>query len=304
VAERTYDVVLMDMQMPVMDGISATKAIRSNPKFATLPIVAMTANVMATDREKCIEAGMNDHVSKPIDPEELFNTLLRWIKPRETSSAVSNETIPSKEVLQMAKIPGADPLKILGIDTASALKRTGGNPRRYESLLRKFAQSSANGVQEIRTALAVGDATTAARAAHSLKGSAANLGAASLAEVAAKAEAALTRRAGIENALSDLASALEETVAAIQTALPPEQAISATHGDPATVLKPLAQLKRLLSNDDGEASDFIIEARPTLSKVLTDIELNALSERVGNFDFAGALKSVSEISARLSLKLE
>ena len=304
VAEHPYDVVLMDMQMPVMDGISATKAIRSNPKFATLPIIAMTANVMASDREKCIQAGMNDHVSKPIDPEELFNTLLRWIKSRETGSAASTVTIPSTEAPQSAKIPETDLLKIPGIDTASALKRTGGNPRRYESLLRKFAQFSANGVQEIRAALAVGDVPTAARAAHSLKGSAANLGAASLAEVAAKAEVALTKGAGIENGLSDLASALETTVAAIQIALPPEQAISATHGDPATVLKPLAQLKKLLSNDDGEASDFIIEARPTLSKVLTDLELSALSERVGNFDFAGALKSVSEISARLSLKLE
>ena len=71
VSQHDYDLVLMDMQMPVMDGIAATKAIRSNPQLRRVPIIAMTANVMATDREKCIEAGMDDHISKPIDPDEL-----------------------------------------------------------------------------------------------------------------------------------------------------------------------------------------------------------------------------------------
>jgi len=81
VSKHDYDLVLMDMQMPVMDGIAATEAIRSNPQLRSVPIIAMTANVMATDRDKCIEASMDDHVSKPIDPHELFATLLRWIKP-------------------------------------------------------------------------------------------------------------------------------------------------------------------------------------------------------------------------------
>ncbi|HEY2120189.1 MAG TPA: response regulator [Candidatus Acidoferrum sp.] len=303
VGERQYDVVLMDMQMPVMDGITATKAIRSNPKFTKLPIVAMTANVMATDRDKCIEAGMDDHVSKPIDPHELFNTLLRWIKPRELRTSTSNSTTQVSDIPQPAKFPDVLTLQIPGIDTAAALKRTGGNPKRYESLLRKFAQSAGT-VKEIRTALAAGDTATAARAAHSLKGSSANLGAASLGEVAAKAETAITTGVGVAGALEALSTSLESTVAAIRSALPTEQVFASTDADPTTVLKPLTQLKMLLKNDDGEASDFIIEARPVLAKVLSEAELNALSDRVGNFDFAGALNSVSEISARLSLKLE
>jgi signal transduction histidine kinase/DNA-binding response OmpR family regulator/HPt (histidine-containing phosphotransfer) domain-containing protein len=304
VSERPYDIVLMDMQMPVMDGITATKAIRSNPKFVSLPIVAMTANVMATDREKCIDAGMNDHVSKPIDPEELFKTLLRWIKPSEGGSLTEKSSLKEPEIPQTPAITPSEPLKIPGIDTGSALKRTGGNPKRYESLLRKFAQSATGTVQEIRTALAAGDSATAVRVAHSLKGSAANLGAASLAETAAKAETALTTGVGIETALADAATSLETTVGAIQSALPPEQLATGNAADPLTLLKPLSRLKLLLKNDDGEASDFIIESRPVLSKVLTEAELNTLSDHVGNFDFAGALKSVSEISARLSLKLE
>ena len=87
VSKHDYDLVLMDMQMPVMDGIAATKAIRSNPQLRRVPIIAMTANVMATDRDKCFEAGMDDHVSKPIDPDELFATLLRWIKPHHGTSS-------------------------------------------------------------------------------------------------------------------------------------------------------------------------------------------------------------------------
>ncbi len=76
--ENDYDAVLMDMQMPVMDGIEATRAIRSDPRLQDLPIIAMTANAMAIDREKCLEAGMNDHIGKPIDPDQLFSVLLRW----------------------------------------------------------------------------------------------------------------------------------------------------------------------------------------------------------------------------------
>ena len=80
IRDNDYDVVLMDMQMPVMDGVEATRIIRSNPRFETLPIIAMTANAMASDRELCLEAGMNDHIAKPIDPDQLFGVLLRWLR--------------------------------------------------------------------------------------------------------------------------------------------------------------------------------------------------------------------------------
>jgi two-component system sensor histidine kinase/response regulator len=84
--ENDYDAVLMDMQMPVMDGIAATRAIRSDPRFTSLPIIAMTANAMDADREKCLEAGMNDHIGKPIDPDQLFSVLLRWAESRDVDA--------------------------------------------------------------------------------------------------------------------------------------------------------------------------------------------------------------------------
>ncbi len=305
VNQNKYDVVLMDMQMPVMDGISATKIIRTDTRHTALPIVAMTANVMAADREKCIDAGMNDHVAKPIDPDELFTVLLRWIKPRPPASqnpAIAITAVPTPVKASETEIP-----PIAGIDIKGALRRTGGNRLRYESLLRKFAQPSAGGVAEIRAALAADDSETAARVAHSLKGAAANLGAAALAEVASRAEAAINGRSGVESALNELAVSLETVIAAIRFALPDEHPSDGARGnatEAASVQPQLMRLKALLKNDDGDAADFILEARPALAKVLTEAELASLSEPIGNFDFVEALKALPGIAARLSLILE
>jgi len=305
VARNKYDLVLMDMQMPVMDGLDATRAIRLQPKFQSLPIIAMTANVMASDRDKCTEAGMDDHLSKPIDPEALFATLLRWIKPRDSHSASEASNLSSKS-------PDAAPatddvvLQISGVDTKTALRRTGGNPKRYEMLLRKFAETKAT--DEIRAALAAGDMSTAQRVAHSLKGAAANLGAIAVAEEAAKVETAIEAGKGLEPALDSLAGAFSSVLAAIRSALPSESVADfvppPSAAATANAVEPLIRLQKLLKNDDGEAADFILEAQPELSKVLSVAEISALSGFVGNFDFDGALKCLSEIAARLTIHLE
>ena len=309
VNKSKYNIVLMDMQMPVMDGVTATKLIRKEAQHSKLPIIAMTANVMAADREKCIAAGMNDHVAKPIDPDELFTVLLRWISPRHNGGSPTNvatmETVASMPT-PATTLEAAMP-QIAGIDTKGALRRTGGNRLRYESLLRKFAQAGAGTIVEIRTALNAGDSTVAARAAHSLKGAAANLGATALAEVASRVEASINMKAEVAPTLNELAAALNTVVSAIRSALPDEAAAGRDGGliaDANSVRPQLLRLKTLLKNDDGDAADFILEARPVLSKVLTEGELTALAEPIGNFDFAAALNSLSGIAARLSLKLE
>jgi len=308
VAEHNYDLVLMDMQMPVMDGLAATRAIRLKPQFRALPIIAMTANVMESDREKCIGAGMNDHLAKPIDPEALFACLLRWIKPRAGIAAAANvgKTL-TPTIIEPQSVQSSETVafEIAGIDTKSALRRTGGNPKRYEMLLRKFAGSTT--VEEIRDALAVGDTLTAARAAHSLKGAAANLGATDVAEAAAKVEKAIQMGQIIQPALDGMMASLRTTVQAIQSAFPNESAATSVPSapvDPSSVAAPLSHLKKLLANDDGEAADFILDAQPALEKVLTGSEIVALNSLVSNFDFNGALKCVSEIAARLALPLE
>ncbi|MFZ0522060.1 MAG: response regulator [Candidatus Acidiferrales bacterium] len=307
VAEHNYDLVLMDMQMPVMDGLAATRAIRLKPQFQSLSIVAMTANVMESDREKCTEAGMNDHLAKPIDPGALFAVLLRWIKPRgDLAADAPGETAAAAGRLpEPAGSPEITALEIAGIDTQSALRRTGGNPKRYEMLLRKFAESA--NVEDIREAHAAGDTATAARAAHSLKGAAANLGATTVANAAAWVETAVKSGHNVQPLLDVLAAKLCTTVQAIRSALPSEQAsdnaVAAT-ADPASAAAPLRKLTKLLSNDDGEAADFILDAQPALAKALTRSEITTLQALVGNYDFNAALKCVSEIAGRLGLELE
>jgi CheY-like chemotaxis protein len=307
VAEHNYDLVLMDMQMPVMDGLAATRAIRLKPEFQSLPIIAMTANVMESDRDKCTEAGMNDHLAKPIDPQALFAALLRWIKPRgDLGADAPRDTIAAPGRLgEPAGSFEATPFQIAGVDTRSALRRTGGNPKRYEILLRKFAESA--NVEEIREAHASGDTATAARAAHSLKGAAANLGATAVANAAAEVETAIATGHSVQPGLDALAAKLRTVVQAIQSALPNEQVTDntrAARADPTSVVAPLRLLTKLLSNDDGEAADFIVDAQPDLAKVLTGSEITSLQAFVGNYDFNGALKCVSEIADRLGLQLE
>ncbi len=307
--ENDYDVVLMDMQMPVMDGIEATRILRSDPRFETLPIIAMTANALVSDREMCLEAGMNDHIAKPIDPDQLFGVLLRWIRRPDSDGAGVREWIVEARpatAAPMAAAAAEGPLGIDGIDVKSALKRTGGNRKRYEALLRRFAQQQAATVEDIRKALSMGDAATAERAAHSLKGAAGTLGAGALSEAAAKAETAIKMGQGIDTALTSLSIDLGAAVMAIRAALPDVVATNGGGGtrDPATVVEPLTQLKRLLETDDGEAADFMIDARSQLSGVLTPTEIETLSELVGDFNFESALKCLSSIAGRLSLSLK
>jgi two-component system, sensor histidine kinase and response regulator len=297
-----YDAVLMDMQMPVMDGIEATRVIRANPRHEKLPIIAMTANAMESDRILCLEAGMNDHIAKPIDPDQLFGVLLRWIRPSDGHGAAALRPAPPR------KSEESDVrLVVPGIDVDAGLRRTGGNRKRYETLLRKFAEQQSGTGAAIVAALGKGDMATAERTAHSLKGAAATLGAKALAEAASQAEAAIKSRKDPGQDVQRVTSSLDALLADLRAALPDEtggNGASSHSGDPASVQEPLGRLKRLLEADDGEAADFIVDARPQLAGILTLAEIRTLTDHVGKFDFDAALGCLSGIAARLSLNLE
>ena len=303
VKDNDYDVVLMDMQMPVMDGIEATRILRADPRHQTLPIIAMTANAMESDREVCLEAGMNDHIAKPIDPDQLFSVLLRWIRRTDGDGKIARPNKPARRAKAEA---GTAELIIPGIDVRSGLKRTGGHRERYETLLRKFAEQQLGATEAMRAALSAGDAATAERTAHSLKGAAGTLGAVTLSDAAAKAETAIKTGHGVEAALKALSLSIDPLLAAIVKTLPEESAGNAAgaSGDSITVKEPLIRLKKLLEADDGEAADYIVNEKSRLKGVLTPGEIKMLSERIGNFDFDAALKCISDISARLSLDLQ
>jgi two-component system, sensor histidine kinase and response regulator len=298
-----YDAVLMDMQMPVMDGIEATRVIRANPRHEKLPIIAMTANAMESDRILCLEAGMNDHIAKPIDPDQLFGVLLRWIRPSDGHGAASRD----RQAHPTKTEEGETRLSVPGIDVDAGLRRTGGNRKRYETLLRKFAEQQSGTAVVLVAALGKGDMATAERTAHSLKGAAATLGAKALAEVASQAEAAIKSRKDPGQVVQKVTRSLDALLADLRAALPDEtggNGASSHSGDPASVQEPLGRLKRLLEADDGEAADFIVDARPRLTGILTPAEIRTLTDHVGKFDFDAALGCLSGIAARLSLDLE
>jgi CheY-like chemotaxis protein len=166
-----FDVVFMDLQMPEMDGFTATRLLRSNPRLQKLPIVAMTAHALVEERQRCLDAGMNDHVSKPIDPDNLFSTLLRWAKPQPKQAVGSQASLTPVRASDEVGLT-----EIAGINLADGLKRVAGNRRLYRDLLGEFVAKQGNAAAEISIALERGDLKLAERIAHTVKGVAGNLG--------------------------------------------------------------------------------------------------------------------------------
>ena len=181
-----FDAILMDIQMPEMDGYEATRAIRANSSIKQVPIIAMTANAMAGDRERCIAVGMDDHVPKPVEPANLFETLVKWIPPIK-SAPIQPET--HHEEPTHAKAMLLNHLK--GIDLEVGLNRTGENCDLYLKLLKYFVDDHGNDHQVIADAIARDDIIMARRTAHTLKGVAGGIGAKALYESAQQLETAL-----------------------------------------------------------------------------------------------------------------
>jgi two-component system sensor histidine kinase/response regulator len=200
-----WDLVFMDMHMPVMDGLAATQSMRAIPRLERLPIVAMTANAMEQDRRKCLDAGMNDFLVKPIDPDEMWSVLLRWIRPRARPKAVAPARAP-----QAAASEGL-PQGIDGLDTTLGLSRMMGKKPLYLTMLRRYAASQQGATAQIRHAISAGDLATAERLAHTAKAVSGNVGAVTAQERAAQLETALRERRAVEQ-LEPLVRALDGTM--------------------------------------------------------------------------------------------
>jgi signal transduction histidine kinase/DNA-binding response OmpR family regulator/HPt (histidine-containing phosphotransfer) domain-containing protein len=298
VGQCAYDIVLMDVQMPVMDGYEATRAIRANPKFRDLPIVAMTANAMASDREKCIEAGMNDHIVKPIDPDHLFATLARWVKPRPQAFS-----IPQAKPVSPAA--GEDTLNIEGVDHHGALKRLGGNERLLRDLLGKFAVQQGDAAAQISAALESGDQKLAERIAHTVKGVAGNLGIAALQAAAQDLEKALHAGDGSTPALLDaFGSRLAQQVAAIRQGLPAAPAAGHANGrfDAAAARAAATRLRTALEASDGDAGDAVLALTDTLGEKAGSTRLDSIRSSVGDYDFAAALAQLDALETECGLE--
>ncbi len=179
VKENEYDAVLMDIQMPVMDGYTATREIRKDERFKELPIIAMTAHAMAGDEDKSLEAGMNGHVAKPIDPDQLFSTLQKWVKPSEERVQVQQPEVPLESLESDQAEPDEEqlPESLPGFDLSAGLERLRGNKRLYRKLLLDFGAKYTKVANEIHNALDAKDLEQAHSLIHNLKGLAGNLAA-------------------------------------------------------------------------------------------------------------------------------
>ncbi len=293
---RHFDLVLMDLQMPEMDGFEATRLIRADERFRHLPIIAMTAHAMIEERERCLSIGMNDHLSKPIEPEVLYQTLARWHRCGAGAEfAVSLDAV-QPDGTHAPRIP-----QVQGIDTAGGLRRVAGNATLYASLLQQFRAGQADAADRIRGGLMSGDRALAERVAHTLKGVAANLGASEVRDAAAAVEQAIRQGYNLDHIaepLGRMEGLLDDLMGRLADALPQpvsartEPATQAENSDLQATLKRLAAY---LADNDGEAVNFLEANRDRLRGAFLTADYARFETAVRSFEFDTALEQLSEV---------
>ena len=298
-----YDLILMDVQMPRMDGITAAGKIREmGPRFRDLPIIAMTANAMVGDRQKSLDAGMDDHISKPVDPHKLYDCLIRWI----AGNAVSEVSLPDKGR------SGPDPAlagKLPTFDVSTALKQVGGNRSLYESLLDEFCRTHAGVVDRIRDHVGAHQREAAVREAHTAKGLCATIGAVDLHQAFKAVEAAVRKNTdNLASLLSDLETELNRTMAVISEALPLEDPSPSRKErrhrlerpglTPPELLKRIRALLALTRANDMASEDTFIELRESLAAGYPR-ETEKVADALASLDFKLACTLLEEIRKQI-----
>jgi PAS domain S-box-containing protein len=300
---QPYDLILMDMQMPVMDGLQATREIRALPGWEHIPILAMTANAFHEDRERCLEAGMNDHLSKPVDPQKLYQSLITWLPEQAQPGTVaplprsSEERGESLEIRQrLEHIPGLNP--------GEGLNLVLGDLNRYLRLLDYFIEQHGQDAQTLKEALEADNRNGLIHLAHGLKGVAGTLGAwrvqqrAAEIERASKAEsldqpALLMQIEALESELFELTNALR--VVLVKDCSPSQAAAQM----PASALNSLFEaMTPLLHAYDTAVNDLLNQHREALLATLGD-QARQLEHQIESYDFEGALQTVQLLAARV-----
>ena len=289
---QEYDLVLMDMQMPVMDGVTASREIRMRDAHATLPIVAMTANVMQGDRALAAAAGMNDHVAKPIEPNQLWSVLVRWIPPR--SGQMAAQVTPAARA-DAPSVPLPEALE--GIDMSLGLRRSNGNRALFAQMLARFADNQADALDALEQALAEGDPARATRIAHTLKGLAGNIGAQSLQAAAARLEDGLLAHLAaeeLETFITAARASLDQVLRVLREHCP--AAPTAETGSVPTLVVLLREMTHALNTDSSDALDLLEMHRARFAAHL-GANYPAFAQRVEAFDFDAALQLLGESPA-------
>jgi two-component system, sensor histidine kinase and response regulator len=297
-----YDLVLMDIQMHGMDGFTATRAIRALPGCATLPVVAMTAHAMAGDRERSLAAGMNDHVVKPIDPDVLLRTLVKWIAPHRLEGRAVPAPAPMP-VPAPALATAAPALPVVrGVDWHRALANAGGQHQRLRRRIAGFLQEYGTAPQLMRDALAHGDYAPLQSLAHNLKSGAAYIGAVQLATLADTLEHDL--RSGRAERVSVLAPDL---IVALDSVLSGLARIDAAQAPPVSGLDAgalLARLRGFLETDDARAEDALAELQAALPDARHAAPLAAIRAAVDEIEYERALVHLDVLERAVDTQAE
>jgi CheY-like chemotaxis protein len=298
-----YGVVLMDLQMPVLDGYEATRQLRLDPRYLDLPIVAMTAHAMADERERCLVLGMNGHISKPIDPDVLYATLA-GLRTRKGVARPGPTTPGAAGTAAAIGPPRTELPAIDGLDTEAGLRHAAGNAALYAQLLRRFAQDYAGFGPEVEAMLSSSRRDEAARQAHTLKGLSGSLGAKDVRPCAADLEIAVRGGdiADARAALQKTVASLAPLVAAIRARFGEDDGGAATSGSPGAVesgpgaggasagLPWMRRLRSLLEEGDVEARDLWASKSREAAAILPADLRERISRALEAFEYDTALR--------------
>ena len=286
-----YDIVLMDMQMPIMDGLEATKTIRQKFSKNDLPILAMTANASDADRDKCLEAGMNAHITKPIDPNLLFAGLAKWIKEKNSKLINDEKTLISAK--EEIKVP-----EINGLDSRLGLQVAAGKVSLYIKMLKTFSNDQINAVSDIKRALDIKDYLTAQRVAHTLKGTCGSIGAIEIQKIAGEVEGQCLDKIQVDEIIKNLdliQPKLISIIDSIKKTLPEDKKLtSTTIFDDSQIKLLINKLSELLANNDTEANDLLEKSPEVFIQYFGKDMFSKIFDASRNFDFESALNLVNE----------
>ncbi len=292
--DAPFDLVLMDLQMPEMDGFTATERIRANPRMVFLPIIAMTAHATVEERNRCLAAGMNEHIAKPIDVQALYATLARWL-----FSAEKNRQQQMSALLDDDSLPD-----LPGFDLETALKPLDNDRNLYKTLLLQFVMHHADAQKLLAAAWGSFDRSGLGRMARTIKGQAAVIGAARLEHLAGAFEESLhgSDAAPDQTLYQAFSGELDAVLKTLQTAFPepPEGSLAKTgSSDTEDMCTRLARINALLRDDDAAACTLFAELEPALAR-LDASAAAAAKKAVGIFDFAAALAILEPIEKELA----
>jgi len=307
VSRTEYALVLMDVQMPVMGGYEATRLIRGEAKHAALPIIAMTAHAVQGARNECLDAGMSDYISKPIDPDQLFEVLARWMKPLAGNVAKPAVGAPCRLCAEYCS--AGLPEHLTDIDFESGLRRVNGNRRLYRKLLLEFPRKYASVPAEVRNLLTNSDVDGALHLCHTLRGVAGNLSICGVYELAKAIEEGIAQdsTAAIDSLLAELERALQRVQTLSRRFAQPDEAKEEAPDsriDTALVGTLLRELALLLREDDLDAVQCLEKLKACRGISRFQQEIREMEGHIGRYDLECAMQPLQKIAQAVNETLQ